>query len=138
MSLPGQFISTIESMQNFRKSPICILPNSTASEVRSSGFTKFLLPVGCVLDMKSIALHFTAKTQLNDADPTASGTAANSRAVGFPKYMQSFIQTFEEAINRKNVTQISGYGCVYALLQSFKKNVTENLAIMLTPVYTVF
>jgi hypothetical protein len=133
MSLPGQFISTIESMQNFRKSPIRILPNSTAAEVKSNGFIKFLLPVGCVLDMKTLAMHFTAKTQLNGADPTASGTAGNARVVGFPKYMQSLIQTFEVAINGKNITQISEFGRVYALLQSFKKNRDRKLGNNVDP-----
>jgi hypothetical protein len=128
MSLPGQFISTIESMQNFRKSPIRILPNSTASEVKSSGFIKFLLPVGCVLDMKTLAMHFTAKTQLDGDDPKPNATAGTARVVGFPKYMQSLIQTFEVAINGKNVTQISEYGRVYALLQSFKHNRDRKLA----------
>jgi hypothetical protein len=122
MALPGQFISDIQQMQNFRKAPIRILPNSTASEVRSNGLIKFMLPVGCVLDMRTMAVHFHAKTQLANGNPATSATPANARVVGFPKYMQSLIQTFEVWVNNKNVTQINEFGRVYSLLQDFKRN----------------
>jgi hypothetical protein len=137
MALPGQFISLIEPMQNFRKAPIRIIPNSSPSELRSNGMIKFMLPVGCVLDLRTLAWHFNAKTQLNNGDPATDAAAANVRAVGFPKYMQSLIQTLEIWVNNKNVTQINEFGRVYSVLQDFKKNRDRKLANNVDPsVYT--
>ncbi len=137
MALPGQFISDIQQMQNFRKAPIRILPNSTASEVCSNGLIKFLLPVGCVLDMRSMAVHFHAKTQHANGNPATSATAAAVRVVGFPKYMQSLIQTYEVWCNNKNVTQINEFGRVYSLLQDFKRNRDRKLGNNADPsIYT--
>jgi hypothetical protein len=61
-----------------------------------------LLPVGAVLDMRTLAVYFNARTQLNGADPATSGTAGNVCVVGFPKYMQSLIQTFKVWVKNKN------------------------------------
>lgn len=133
MALPGQFLSVIEPMQNFRKSPIRILPNSTASEVKSSGMIKFMLPVGCVLDLRTLAFHFKGSTLLDSAVPATNATPATAKIVGFPKYMQSLIQTLEIWVNNKNVTQINEYGRVYALLQDFKKNRSRKIANNVDP-----
>jgi hypothetical protein len=133
MSLPGQFIAQIETLQNFRKAPIRILPSSTAAEVKSNGYIKFILPVGAVLDLKTLCMHFDAATLLGTNAPTVSATAATNVCVGFPKYMQSLIQTLEVSINGKNVTQISEYGRVYHLLQSFRKNRDRKLGNNVDP-----
>lgn len=121
IGLPSQFVAKVTPLQNYRKAPIRILPTSGSSPVKSSGYIKFALPVGCVLDLKTLAIHFDAKTQLDNADPNAGSTAANRRVVGFPKHM-GLIDTFEVWVNGRNVQSIPQYSRVYSLLQDFKNN----------------
>ncbi len=48
-------------MQNYSKQPIRVLPVTGAS-VTAGGFTTFQLPVGSVLDLRTVALHFFGQT----------------------------------------------------------------------------
>ena len=121
IGLPSQFVAKVTPLQNYRKAPIRILPTTGQSAVRSSGYIKFALPVGCVLDLKTLAIHFDAKTLLNDADPDAGATAANRRIVGFPKHM-GIIDTFEVWVNGRNVQSTPQYSRIYSLLKDFKTN----------------
>jgi hypothetical protein len=136
-SLPTNFVSDLQVMQNFRKAPIRVLPVATASDVKGSGTIKFLLPVGCVLDLKTFCMNFSGVTTLAGAAPAASATAGAARNVGFPKYMQSLIQTFEIWVNNRQVVCINEFGRVYALLQDFKGNRSRKLGNNADPsVYT--
>ena len=126
-SLPSQFKGHLELMNNFRKAPIRVLPTSTTADVKGGGVIKFLLPVGAVLDLKSWNVNFSASTLLGNAPPAVSGTAGSARIVGFPKYMQSLIQTYEIWVNNRQLVCINEFGRVYALLQDFKANRSRKL-----------
>lgn len=119
IGLPSQFVAKVTPLQNYRKAPIRILPTTGQGAVKSSGYIKFALPVGCVLDLKTLAIHFDAKTLVDNADPDASATATDRRIVGFPKHI-GVIDTFEVWVNGRNVQSIPQYSRIYSLLRDFK------------------
>ena len=132
--LPSNFVGSLQSLQSYRKRPIRILTTSTASQVRSSGTIKFHLPIG-VFDLKTFCIHFDAKTRFNDAAPPTGPAAGDRRIVGFPKYMQSLVKSFEIWVNGKNTVNIPEFGRVYSILQDFKVNKNRKLGNNADPSY---
>lgn len=121
--LPSNFMNTLTEFRNYSKNSLRIIPSSGQGKVRSNGFIKFTLPVGAILDLKTFAMYFDAKTLLNGADV---GTA--NKLVGFPKFIgQSLIETLDIFVNGRNVQSIPQYGRIYALLQNYKNNYNSQI-----------
>lgn len=114
--LPSNFYNKLSVMQNYSKQPIRVLPVTGAS-VTAGGFTTFQLPVGSVLDLRTVALHFFGQT-------TTSGGAdlTNANIVGFPQHMACLIRNLSININGVNITNIPYYSWLYKLLSDFKTN----------------
>ena len=114
--LPSNFIANITELSNYSKNPIRVTPISGQGAVRSNGFIKFQLPIA-LLDMRTFAMFFDAKTLVGGTD-----TPAN-QLVGFPKFIgPSLIETLDVWINGQNAQSIPQYGRIYAFMQNYKNN----------------
>lgn len=120
-TLPSNFHQKLTILQNYSKQPIRVLPVTGAS-VTANGFTTFQLPVGCVLDLRTICLHFFGQTTTATFTDL---TAAN--IVGFPQHTACLIQNLSININGTNVQNIPYYGWLYKLLTDFKTNYNARL-----------
>lgn len=120
-SLPSNFHHKLTVMQNYSKQPIRVLPVTGAS-VTSGAFTTFQLPVGCVLDLRTVALHFFGQT--TQADGTDMPAA---QICGFPQHTACLIQNLSINVNGVNVQNIPYYGWLYKLLSDFKTNYNSRM-----------
>ena len=115
-ALPSNFENKMVILQNYSKAPIRIIPSTGQQDLSPGDLLIMTLPVGCVLDLRTFALHFKAKT---------TGDATNM--VGFPKYMQSLIDTLDIYVNGQNVQHIARYNQLYNLLQDWKVGYNEKV-----------
>lgn len=115
-ALPSNFENKMVILQNYSKAPIRIIPSTGQQNLTPGDLLIMTLPVGCVLDLRTFALHFKAKT---------TGDATNM--VGFPKYMQSLIDTLDIYVNGQNVQHIARYNQLYNLLQDWKVGYNEKV-----------
>ncbi len=115
-ALPSNFENKMVILQNYSKAPIRIIPSTGQQNLSPGDLLIMTLPVGSVLDLRTFALHFKAKTD---------GTS--SELVGFPKYMQSLIDTLDIYVNGQNVQHIARYNHLYNLLNDWKIGYNEKV-----------
>ena len=115
-ALPSNFENKMVILQNYSKAPIRIIPSTGQQNLSPGDLLIMTLPVGCVLDLRTFALHFKAKT-----------TGDATHMVGFPKYMQSLIDTLDIYVNGQNVQHIARYNHLYSLLQDWKVGYNEKV-----------
>jgi hypothetical protein len=110
--LPSNFVSKMTILRNYSKAPIRILPQSQA-DVKSNQLIKLTLPVGCVLDLKTLCLYF---------DYVSTLPLDNAKLLGMPKHTACLIDTLEVWVNGRSVCNIPQYNRLFAILQNFKNN----------------
>lgn len=115
-TLPSNFKSKLIPLQNYSRTPIRIQPSTGQAQVRSNGYINFQLPVGAVLDLRTIAWHFWAYTN-GDANTI----------VGLPKWTSCLIKTLDVMINGKSVQHLNYYSHLYSLLQEWKTGYNEKV-----------
>jgi len=121
--LPSNVYNKLNVMQNFSKQPIKVQA-VTGATVNAGGYTTFQLPVGSVLDLRSIALHFFGRNTINGADCTAANIVA------LPQHTLCLIRTLSINCNGVNLTNIPYYGWLYTLLIDFKTSYNSKMKQM--------
>lgn len=97
--LPKTFFYNLKKLRgSFSKQLIKITPDRTIAQ--PNDITSFRFPIGSVLNMQSLALHFKGSTK--GTNPTI-----------FPKYTSTLIKRLSVSVNNVSVSIINDYNIVY-------------------------
>lgn len=97
--LPRQFFYNLKRLKgSFSKQQIKITPDRTIAS--PNDITTFRFPIGSVLNMQSLALHFKGSTK--GSNPTL-----------FPRYTSTLIKRLSVSVNNVSVSIINDYNLVY-------------------------
>lgn len=116
--LPSNFYNTINTLSNYRKSNLRIIPSqpSSSGSVKAGGYIRLSIPSGSIVDLKSLQLQFRGITTINDL------STSTAKLCGFPRDMASLIQDIEIYIGGKPVQVIQNYNLIYKMLMNYRSN----------------
>ncbi|HEY9702038.1 MAG TPA: hypothetical protein V6C58_06310 [Allocoleopsis sp.] len=116
--LPTNFYNVINTLSNYRKSNLRIVPSqpSSSGTVRAGGFIRLSIPSGSIVDLRTLQLQFRGITTINDV------STSTTKLCGFPRDMASLFQDVEIYIGGKPVQIIQNYNLIYKTLMNYRSN----------------
>lgn len=120
--LPSNFLNRLVVLQNYSKQCVRVLP-ITGATVQAGGFTSFQLPIGSVLDLRTLYVSFFGRTMQADG----TDIPANTNICGFPAHTACLIKNLSININGTNIQNIPHYSWLYKLLTDYKTSYNNKL-----------